>query len=48
MRRRMAGSKKNSNFNLIKNTLSELIYLTKEEADILGKVFNLSPYEASS
>ena len=42
----MAGSKKNSNFNLIKNTLSELINLTKEEADILGKVFNLSPYEA--
>ena len=31
---------------MIKNTLSELIYLTKEEADILGKVFNLSPYEA--
>ena len=39
-------ARKNSNFNLIKNTLSELIYLTKEEADILGKVFNLSPYEA--
>ena len=39
-------ARKNSNFNLIKNTLSELINLTKEEADILGKVFNLSPYEA--
>ena len=39
-------ARKNSNFNLLKNTLSELINLTKEEADILGKVFNLSPYEA--
>jgi len=39
-------AKKNSNFNLIKNSLDELINLTKEEADILGKEFNLSPYEA--
>ena len=38
----MAGSKKNSNFNLIKNSLGELIKLTKEQANILGKVFNLS------
>ena len=39
-------ARKNSNFNLIKNSLGELIKLTKEEADILGKEFNLSPYEA--
>ncbi len=39
-------AKKNSNFNLIKNTLGELINLTKEEANILGKEFNLLPYEA--
>ena len=39
-------ARKNSNFSLIKNSLDELINLTKEEADILGKEFNLSPYEA--
>ena len=39
-------AKKNSNFNLVKNTLRELINLTKEEANILGKEFNLLPYEA--
>jgi len=39
-------AKKNSNFNLVKNTLGELINLTKEEANILGKEFNLLPYEA--
>ena len=39
-------ARKNSNFNLIKKSLGELIKLTKEEADILGKEFNLSPYEA--
>ena len=39
-------ARKNSNYNLIKNSLGELIKLTKEEADILGKEFNLSPYEA--
>ncbi len=39
-------ARKNSNFNLIKKSLDELIKLTKEEADILGKEFNLSPYEA--
>ncbi|MDC2992132.1 carboxypeptidase M32 [Pelagibacteraceae bacterium] len=39
-------ARKNSNFNLIKNSLGELIKLTKEEADILGKEFNLSPYDA--
>jgi len=39
-------ARKNSNFNLIKKSLDELINLTKEEASILGKEFNLSPYEA--
>ena len=39
-------ARKNSNYNSIKNSLGELIKLTKEEADILGKEFNLSPYEA--
>ena len=39
-------ARKNSNFNLIKKSLDELINLTKEEANILGKEFNLSPYEA--
>ena len=39
-------ARKNSNFNLIKKSLDELINLTKEEAGILGKEFNLSPYEA--
>jgi len=39
-------ARKNSNFNLIKKSLDELIYLTKEEASILGEEFNLSPYEA--
>ena len=31
---------------MIKKSLDELINLTKEEASILGKEFNLSPYEA--
>ena len=39
-------ARKNSNFNLIKNSLGELIKLSKEEANILGKVFDTSPYEA--
>ena len=39
-------ARKNSNFNLIKKSLHELINLTKEEAGILAKEFNLSPYEA--
>ncbi len=39
-------ARKNSNFNLVKKSLDELINLTKEEAGILGKEFNLSPYEA--
>ena len=39
-------ARKKSDFNLIKYTLNELIKLTKEEANILGKVFNLLPYEA--
>ncbi len=39
-------ARKNSNFNLIKKSLDELINLTKEEASILGKEFNLSPYDA--
>ncbi len=39
-------ARKNSNFNFIKKSLDELINLTKEEAGILGKEFNLSPYEA--
>ena len=39
-------ARKNSNFNLIKKSLDELIHLTKEEASILGEEFNLSPYEA--
>ena len=39
-------ARKNSNFNLIKKSLGELIKLSKEEANILGKVFDVSPYEA--
>ncbi len=39
-------ARKNSNFKLINKSLNELINLTKEEANILGKEFNLSPYEA--
>ena len=39
-------ARKTSDFKIIRNSLDELINLTKEEANILGKVFNLSPYEA--
>ena len=39
-------ARKNSNFNLIKKSLGELIKLSKEEANILGQVFDVSPYEA--
>ena len=39
-------ARKNSDFELIKKSLDELINLTKKEAEILAKVFNTSPYEA--
>ncbi len=39
-------ARKNSDFNLIKKSLDELINLVKEESNILGKVFAVSPYEA--
>ncbi len=39
-------ARKNSDFNLIKKSLDELIKLVKEESNILGKVFAVSPYEA--
>ena len=33
-------------FNLVKKDLEELINITKEEANILGETFKVSPYEA--
>ena len=39
-------AKKNSDFKLVEKNLEELIYLSKQEANILCEVFNSSPYEA--
>ena len=39
-------AREKSNFNLVKKDLEELINLTKEEANILGETFKVSPYEA--
>ncbi len=39
-------AREKSDFNLVKKDLEELINLTKEEANILGETFKVSPYEA--
>jgi Zn-dependent carboxypeptidase len=39
-------AREKSEFNLVKKDLEELINLTKEEANILGETFKISPYEA--
>jgi len=39
-------AREKSDFNLVKKDLEELINLTKEEANILGETFKISPYEA--
>ncbi len=39
-------AREKSDFKIVSNTLNELINLNKQEAKILGEVFNCSPYEA--
>ena len=43
---RWQDARKQSNFNIVKKSLKELINLSKEEALILGEKLNCSPYEA--